>query len=93
MLIIVLGTRPEIIKLFPIIEVFLKKKIHFKIIHTGQHYSSKLSNTFIKQLKLPANKMINLNVRSGNHGSQTALMIMRIEEYLKKFKEIRGVIV
>ena len=93
MLIIVLGTRPEIIKLFPIIEVFLKKKIHFKIIHTGQHYSSKLSDTFIKQLKLPANKMINLNVRSGNHGSQTALMIMRIEEYLKKFKEIRGVIV
>ena len=93
MLIIVLGTRPEIIKLFPIIEVFLKKKIHFKIIHTGQHYSSKLSDTFIKQLKLPANKMINLNVGSGNHGSQTALMIMRIEEYLKKFKEIRGVIV
>ncbi len=37
--------------------------------------------------------MINLNVGSGNHGSQTALMIMRIEEYLKKFKEIRGVIV
>ena len=93
MLIIVLGTRPEIIKLFPIIEVFLKKKIPFKIIHTGQHYSSKLSDTFIKQLKLPANKMINLNVGSGNHGSQTALMIMRIEEYLKKFKEIRGVIV
>ncbi len=30
MLIIVLGTRPEIIKLFPIIEVFLKKKYPLK---------------------------------------------------------------
>ena len=93
MLIIVLGTRPEIIKLFPIIEVFLKKKIPFKIIHTGQHYSSKLSDIFIKQLKLPANKMINLSVGSANHGSQTALMIMRIEEYLKKHSKIKGVIV
>ena len=93
MLIIVLGTRPEIIKLFPIIEVFLKKKIPFKIIHTGQHYSSKLSDIFIKQLKLPANKMVNLSVGSANHGSQTALMIMRIEEYLKKHSKIKGVIV
>ena len=93
MLIIVLGTRPEIIKLFPVIEVFLKKKVPFKIIHTGQHYSSKLSNIFIKQLKLPVNKIVNLSVGSANHGSQTALMIIRIEEFLKKYKKIKGVIV
>ena len=37
---IILGTRPELIKLFPLIEK-LKKKINFKIIHTGQHYSKK----------------------------------------------------
>ena len=93
MLIIVLGTRPEIIKLFPIIEVFLKKKVPFKIIHTGQHYSSKLSDTFIKQLKIPANKIVNLNVGSANHGSQTALMIIGIERYLKKIKKIKSIIV
>jgi UDP-N-acetylglucosamine 2-epimerase (non-hydrolysing) len=93
MLIIVLGTRPEIIKLFPIIKVFLEKKISFKVIHTGQHYSSKLSDTFIKQLKLPTDKIINLNVGSANHGSQTALMIIRIEKYIKKYKKIKGVIV
>ena len=93
MLIIVLGTRPEIIKLFPIIEVFLKRKVPFKIIHTGQHYSSKLSDMFIKQLKLPTNKIVNLKVGSANHGSQTALMIIRIEKNLKKNKNIKGVIV
>ena len=93
MLIIVLGTRPEIIKLFPIIKVLLEKKTPFKIIHTGQHYSSKLSDMFIKQLKLPTNKIVNLKVGSANHGSQTALMIIRIEKYLKKNKNIKGVIV
>ena len=93
MIIIILGTRPEIIKLFPIIEIFSKKKMSFKIIHTGQHYSSKLSDTFIQQLKLPINKIINLKVGSGNHGDQTALMISRIEKYLRKYKNIKGVIV
>jgi len=48
---------------------------------------------FIKQLKLPANKIKNLNVGSANHGSQTALMIIRIEKYLKKYKKVKGVIV
>ena len=42
MIIIILGTRPEIIKLFPIINLYYKKKIPFKIIHTGQHYNFKL---------------------------------------------------
>ena len=93
MIIIILGTRPEIIKLFPIIEIFSKKKMPFKIIHTGQHYSSRLSDTFIKQLKFPINKIINLKVGSGNHGDQTALMISRIEKYLRKNKNIKGVIV
>ena len=93
MIIIILGTRPEIIKLFPIIEILSKKKMTFKMIHTGQHYSSRLSDTFIKQLKFPINKIINLKVGSGNHGDQTALMISRIEKYLRKNKNIKGVIV
>ena len=93
MIVIILGTRPEIIKLFPLIELFSKKKISFKILHTGQHYTSKLSDTFIKQLKLPINKIINLEVGSGNHGNQTALMITKIEEYLTKNKKTKGVIV
>ena len=35
----VLGTRPEIIKLFPLIKLCEKKKINYFIIHTGQHYT------------------------------------------------------
>ena len=56
MISILFGTRPEIIKLYPIIEIFKKKKIDFSIIHTGQHYNEKLSNQFINQFKFPKNK-------------------------------------
>jgi len=93
MIAIILGTRPEIIKLFPIIEIFLKNKVSFKIIHTGQHYTSNLSDTFIKQLKIPYNKIVNLKIGSGSHGSQTALMITGIEKYLKKKKIVKNIIV
>ena len=40
---IILGTRPEFIKLFPLIIKLKKKKINFKVIHTGQHYSKNLN--------------------------------------------------
>ena len=93
MIVIILGTRPEIIKLFPIIDIFQKKKVSFRILHTGQHYTSKLSDTFIKQLNLPLKKIINLNVGSDSHGNQTAIMISRIEKYLNINKKISSVIV
>ena len=93
MISILFGTRPEIIKLYPIIEIFKKKKIDFSIIHTGQHYNEKLSNQFIDQFKFPKNKLINLKVGSNSHGKQTSLMIERIEKYLKENKKIKCLIV
>jgi UDP-N-acetylglucosamine 2-epimerase (non-hydrolysing) len=45
---LVLGTRPEIIKLFPIINKLHKK--NSAIVFTGQHYDYELSFQFFKQL-------------------------------------------
>ncbi|MEO2116925.1 MAG: UDP-N-acetylglucosamine 2-epimerase (non-hydrolyzing), partial [Methanocaldococcus sp.] len=36
---IILGTRPEIIKLSPIIRTLEKTNVDWHIIHTNQHYS------------------------------------------------------
>jgi UDP-N-acetylglucosamine 2-epimerase (non-hydrolysing) len=36
---IILGTRPEIIKMLPIVRVLEKRDLEFFILHTGQHYS------------------------------------------------------
>lgn len=35
---IVLGTRPEIIKMSPIIRELEKRELDYFILHTGQHY-------------------------------------------------------
>ena len=42
----VLGTRPEIIKLFPLIKICKKKKIKHFVIHTGQHNSYLMEKKF-----------------------------------------------
>lgn len=50
---IVVGTRPEIIKMAPIIRELKKQNISFNLIHTGQHYDYNMSLQFIKELNLP----------------------------------------
>ena len=78
---IILGTRPEIIKMSPIIRECEKQGIDYYILHTGQHYSYEMDKIFFEQLKLPQAKY-NLDVGSGNHGAQTAKMLAGIEEVL-----------
>lgn len=78
---IILGTRPEIIKLSPIIRECVKQDIDTTIIHTGQHYSDSLDSIFFEQLELPTPDY-NLDVGSKSHGRQTAEMIAGLEEIL-----------
>jgi len=63
---IILGTRPEIIKMAPIIRELEHRTIDYFILHTGQHYSYNMDRIFFKQLKLPQPKY-NLGVGSGTH--------------------------
>ena len=48
---IVLSTRPEIIKLAPIINLLKQKKIKFFLINTNQHYINIMSSVFLNFLK------------------------------------------
>jgi len=80
---IILGTRPEIIKMSPIIRECEKQGIDYYILHTGQHYSYEMDKIFFEQLKLPQAKY-NLDVGSGKHGEQTGKMLVAIEEILIK---------
>ena len=43
---IALGTRPEIIKMFPIIEECKKRNIDYFLLHSGQHYSYSMEINF-----------------------------------------------
>lgn len=78
---IVLGTRPEIIKLSPVIRECERRGIEYTLLHTGQHYSDNLDTVFFEQLELPIPNL-NLEVGSKSQGKQTAEMISGIEEHL-----------
>ena len=77
----VLGTRPEIIKMAPIIDEISKRGIDQIILHTGQHYDEEMSDNFFRDLEIPAPDY-NIHVGSGTHGRQTGLMMQGIEEIL-----------
>ena len=78
---IVLGTRPEIIKMAPIIDEIGKRGIDLVLLHTGQHYDKEMSDNFFKDLEIPAPDY-NIHVGSGSHGKQTGLMMQGIEEVM-----------
>jgi len=78
---IVLGTRPEIIKMTPIVRQLEKKGLDFFILHTGQHYSYNMDKVFFEQLMLPQPKY-NLEVGSGTHAEETGKMLVGVEGVL-----------
>jgi len=80
---IILGTRPEIIKMSPIIRECQKRQLNYFIIHTGQHYSYKMDKIFFDELELPLADYT-LDVGSSTHAEQTGKIMMNIESILVK---------
>ena len=84
---VVLGTRPEIIKMSPIIREMDKRKIDYFVIHTGQHYSYNMDKIFFEELELPEpDYKLDVGEKYHTHGSQTGEMIKGIEKILMKEK-------
>jgi len=78
---IVLGTRPEIIKMSPVIRACERQHVEYFILHTGQHYSYTMDRVFFEQLGLPEANY-NLDVGSGTHGEQTGRILQGVEQVL-----------
>jgi len=83
MIAIVLGTRPEIIKMSPVIRECESRGTDFFIVHSGQHYSYEMDRSFFEDLDLPEPRY-NLDVGSGTHAGQTAKVLAGTEEVLAK---------
>lgn len=79
---IILGTRPEIIKMSPIIHACQKMNIDFFILHTGQHYNKNMDRDFFDELELPAPKY-NLSISNQPHRKQVGLMVREISKVFK----------
>lgn len=82
---IILGTRPEIIKLSPLIRECGRRRLDYVLVHTGQHYSYDMDRIFFDELHLPS-PAHHLDVGSGSHGRQTGRMLAGIEPVLEAEK-------
>jgi len=80
---IIVGTRPEIIKMSPIIHECERLNLDYFTLHTGQHYSYNMDQIFFNQLEIPQPKF-NLDIGSGSHAEQTAKILIGVEKVLQK---------
>jgi len=78
---VILGTRPEIIKLAPLLKILRGKRADYFTLHTGQHYSYQLDKVFFEQLEIPPPEY-NIEVGSGSHAEETGKMLIGIEKIL-----------
>lgn len=80
---IILGTRPEIIKMSSIVRYCKKSEVEFFILHTNQHYSENMDKIFFDELDLPQPKY-NLGIGSGSHGEMTGNMMIEMEKVFQE---------
>jgi len=85
---LVVGARPNFIKIAPIIKAikYVQNKdidIHYHLVHTGQHYDKTMSDTFFEQLNIPLPD-VNLNCALGTQAEQTASIMIAFEKELIK---------
>jgi UDP-N-acetylglucosamine 2-epimerase (non-hydrolysing) len=80
---VVVGTRPEIIKMAPVVRALKKSKVPFLFVHCGQHYDYNMSQQFIEDLELPTPDF-SFKLRASSPGEQTARMMLHMDRLLKK---------
>jgi len=82
---IIVGTRPEIIKMAPVVRAFKEKRLPFLFVHCGQHYDYNMSWQFIRELELPPPDY-SFNFKAYSPGLQTGRILATVERVIKKAK-------
>lgn len=83
---LIAGARPNFMKIAPIIHSIInaQKKgssITYRLVHTGQHYDAKMSDTFFDELNIP-HPDTNLECGGGTQAEQTAAIMIAFEKEL-----------
>jgi UDP-N-acetylglucosamine 2-epimerase (non-hydrolysing) len=78
----VVGARPNFVKIAPILaEMRQCDRLSAALVHTGQHYDSRMSDSFFQDLEIPAPD-INLGVTADNPPLQVADIIAKLTPVL-----------
>ncbi|KMQ52122.1 UDP-N-acetylglucosamine 2-epimerase [Chitinispirillum alkaliphilum] len=77
----VIGARPQFIKAAAVSGKLKEVGIKERIIHTGQHFDTTMSEVFFRELQIP-DPVYNLGIAAKRHGEMIAGMLVKIEEIL-----------
>jgi UDP-N-acetylglucosamine 2-epimerase (non-hydrolysing) len=80
---VVAGARPNFMKVAPILRALADAGHDGILVHTGQHYDAKMSDTFFQELGLPEPRY-HLEVGSASHAVQTARCMEAFEPVLRE---------
>lgn len=75
---VVAGARPNFMKIAPIIRALKNAQMTPWLVHTGQHYDERMSQSFFDDLGIP-NPDVNLGVGSGTAVSQISEIMRKLE--------------
>ena len=78
---IVVGTRPEIIKMAPVIKKLTERELKFCFVLTGQHYEYEMSMQFVEELGLPQ-PTTSFRLENSKPASQIGEMMTNLEPIL-----------
>jgi UDP-N-acetylglucosamine 2-epimerase (non-hydrolysing) len=82
---VLIGTRPGIVKMSPIVDELRERDVPHLIIHSGQHYSLAMDRKIMEDVGLSkADYQILRPLDCISHAQQTAYMLTGIEEVLLK---------
>ena len=75
---LIAGARPNFMKIAPLVKALDARGVARRIVHTGQHYDERMSETFFRELSIPEPD-VNLGVGSGTHVAQIAGVMQGLE--------------
>ena len=83
---LIAGARPNFMKIAPLIHAIKQaqengENISYRLVHTGQHYDQKMSDTFFNELNIPQPD-VNLGCGGGTQAEQTAAIMVAFEKEL-----------
>jgi UDP-N-acetylglucosamine 2-epimerase (non-hydrolysing) len=91
-IITVAAARPNFMKIAPFIAAIAKynsenriPKVEHILVHTGQHYDIRMSESFFKELSIPEPD-INLEIGSGSHAEQLGFTMIAFEKVILEHK-------
>ncbi|MBO3803060.1 MAG: UDP-N-acetylglucosamine 2-epimerase (non-hydrolyzing) [Candidatus Brockarchaeota archaeon] len=77
------GTRPEIVKMAPLVREFERRGVPFNLVHSGQHHDYEMSGKFFEELELPRPDF-KLGIKASTPAGQTGEAMVGVERIARE---------